>query len=86
MDTNIREITPQFKVRTNVRGGQGGGWVNGVWYPDNSGVCGGTTQPTPPTTTPPPGTTPPPTSDGGYVNGVWYPDKSGTCVQVGMQL
>ena len=70
---------PQMRVRTNVRGGQGG-WVNGVWYPDNSGVCGTSSQPKPPTTTPPPGGTPPPSSSGGYVGGVWYPDKSGTCV------
>ncbi|MBP1694724.1 MAG: hypothetical protein H6Q37_2607 [Chloroflexi bacterium] len=66
--------TPQFVVRTGVRAGQGGGYVNGVWYPDRSGECGGTV---PPTTTPP--TTTPPTTGGGYVNGVWYPDQSGSC-------
>jgi hypothetical protein len=44
----------------------GGGYVNGVYYPDKSGVCGSST-------------TPPPTSGGGYVNGVYYPDKSGIC-------
>ena len=49
----------------------GGGYVNGVYYADQSGVCGGTVPPT--------GTTPP-TSGGGYVNGVYYSDKSGTCV------
>lgn len=49
----------------------GGGYVNGVYYPDQSGVCGTST--VPPTTTPP-------TTGGGYVNGVYYPDKSGICV------
>jgi hypothetical protein len=48
----------------------GGGYVNGVYYPDKSGVCG--TSPTPPTT--------PPTTGGGYVNGVYYPDRSGVCI------
>ena len=48
----------------------GGGYVNGVYYPDKSGVCG--TNPTTPTTP----TTP---TGGGYVNGVYYPDKSGVC-------
>jgi hypothetical protein len=47
-------------------GNYGGGYVNGVYYPDKSGVCGGTT-PNPPTT------------GGGYVGGVYYPDKSGVC-------
>ena len=83
MDTIIRDQNskgvPQFRVRTDVRGGQGGGYVNGVWYPDNSGVCSDGSEPAPPGTTPP-GGTPPPTSGGGYVGGVWYPDKSGTCV------
>ena len=67
------EITfvPQIKVRSHVRSGQGGGYVNGVWYADQSGVCGGTT--------PPPQPTPPPSQGGGYVGGVWYPDQSGTC-------
>jgi hypothetical protein len=45
----------------------GGGYVNGVWYPDQSGVCNT-------------GTTPPPTTGGGYVGGVWYPDQSGVCL------
>lgn len=49
----------------------GGGYVNGVYYPDKSGVCG--TGTLPPTTTPP-------TTGGGYVNGVYYPDRSGVCV------
>ena len=66
-----KQYVPQIKVRTALRAGEGGGYVNGVWYPDMSGSCGAST-------TPPP-TTPPPTSGGGYVNGVWYPDKSGTC-------
>lgn len=67
----MQNIVPQFKVRSDVRSGQGG-WVNGVWYPDMSGTCTGTTPP--PTTTPPP-----PSTGGGWVNGVWYPDMSGTC-------
>jgi hypothetical protein len=73
MKTNF---VPQIAVRSNVKSGASGGYVNGVWYPDMSGTCGTST--TPPTTTPP-ATTPPPTSGGGYVNGVWYPDMSGTC-------
>jgi hypothetical protein len=68
METN--DFVPQLKVRTNLRGGQGGGYVNGVYYPEKSGVCGGSTTPTTPTT---------PTTGGGYVNGVWYADKSGVC-------
>lgn len=44
----------------------GGGYVNGVYYPDKSGYCST-------------GTTPPPPSGGGYVGGVYYPDKSGVC-------
>jgi hypothetical protein len=77
-----KQFVPQIKVRTALRAGEGGGYVNGVWYPDMSGACGTSTTPpptTPPPTTPPP-TTPPPTPGGGYVNGVWYPDQSGTCV------
>jgi hypothetical protein len=72
---------PQLQVRSDIKSGQGGGYVNGVWYPDMSGVCGTSTTPpptTPPPTTPPP-TTPPPSSGGGWVGGVWYPDMSGTC-------
>jgi hypothetical protein len=60
-----KDFVPQLKVRTNLKGGQGGGYVNGVYYPDQSGVCGTSTTP--------------PTSGGGYVNGVYYPDKSGVC-------
>jgi hypothetical protein len=67
METN--DFVPQLKVRTNLRGGQGGGYVNGVYYPDQSGVCGGTV---PPTT--------PPTSGGGYVKGVYYPDRAAFAV------
>ena len=70
-----RKTIPQIQVRTYVRSGEGGGYVNGVWYSDMSGVCGssGTTPPSaPPTPTPP-------ISGGGYVNGVWYPDQSGVC-------
>jgi hypothetical protein len=70
-----KQYVPQIKVRTALRAGEGGGYVNGVWYPDMSGACGTST--TPPPTTPP--TPTPPTSGGGYVNGVWYPDQSGTC-------
>ena len=65
-----KKPVPQMQVRSDIRSGAtGGGYVNGVWYPDMSGYCGSST-------TPPP--TPPP-SGGGYVNGVWYPDMSGTC-------
>lgn len=66
-------IKPQFKVRSNLRAGEGGGYVNGVYYSDQSGVCGGTTPPPQPTPTPPP------TTGGGYVGGVYYPDQSGAC-------
>lgn len=45
----------------------GGGYVNGVYYPDKSGVCGSSSGG---------GSYP---SGGGYVNGVYYPDKSGYC-------
>ena len=50
----------------------GGGYVGTTWYPDKSGICGGTVPSQPPTPTPQPPT-------GGYVGGVWYPDKSGIC-------
>jgi hypothetical protein len=71
MTTIFREkelsTVPQFRVRTNLRGGaDGGGYVNGVYYPDKSGICG--TSPTPP-----------PAMGGGWVSGVWYPDNSGVC-------
>jgi hypothetical protein len=71
MTTNFRELdssaVPQLRVRTNLRGGaNGGGYVDGVYYSDKSGICGTST-------------TPPPTTGGGYVNGVYYPDKSGIC-------
>jgi hypothetical protein len=69
-----KQYVPQIKVRTAVRAGEGGGYVNGVWYADMSGACGAS-----PTPTPPPPTPTPPTSGGGYVNGVWYSDMSGTC-------
>jgi hypothetical protein len=49
-----------------------GGYVGGVYYPDKSGVCGGSV---PPPTTP----KPPTTTGGGYVGGVYFPDKSGVC-------
>ncbi|MFN2127136.1 MAG: hypothetical protein ACK2TU_04690 [Anaerolineales bacterium] len=62
----------QMKVRSGLRAGEGGGYVNGVYYPDKSGVCGSST-------TPPTLPTQPPTSGGGYVGGVYYPDKSGAC-------
>ncbi len=73
------QYIPQMQVRSDVKAGAtGGGYVNGVWYPDRSGVCGGVTPPTPippvPTPTPP---TPP--SGGGFIGGVWYPDRSGVC-------
>lgn len=75
-----KTIIPQFQVRSNVRSGQGGGWVNGEWYADRSGVCGGF-DPLPPFTgggdpiTP----NPIPGSGGGYVGGVWVADRSGSC-------
>ena len=62
----------QLKIRSGIRAGAGGGYVNGVYYPDMSGTCGSGS-------TPPPQPTPPPSSGGGYVGGVYYPDKSGTC-------
>jgi len=71
-----KNTVPQFRVRSNIRAGQGGGYVNGVWVPDQSGVCNGSTTPPP---TQPPTQPPPPTAGGGWVNGVWYPDKSGSC-------
>ena len=70
-------VIKHIRVRSDLRAGSGGGYVNGVYYPDQSGVCGGTIAPPPtqpPTTQPPSGST-----GGGYVNGVWYPDKSGAC-------
>lgn len=70
-----KKVVPQIQVRSHVRSGAGGGYVNGVWFPDMSGVCGGTTPPTPVPPTP----VPPPSGGGGWVNGVWIPDMSGTC-------
>jgi hypothetical protein len=71
----------QFHVRSDVRSGATGGYVGGVWYPDQSGVCGGTVPPVPPTPYPPypPYPPTPPSTGGGYVGGIWYPDKSGAC-------
>ncbi len=46
------QYVPQFQVRSDIRSGESGGYVNGVWYPDMSGYCGGST--VPPTTVPPP--------------------------------
>ena len=73
LTTSQKTHVPQLRVRSNIHSGAetGGGYVNGVYYPDMSGVCGDST-------TPPPSTTPP-TSGGGYVGGVYYPDKSGIC-------
>ena len=71
----IDKTVPQIMVRSSIRSGatsSGGGYVNGVYYPDMSGVCGTSST----TTTP----VYPPTSGGGYVGGVYYPDMSGTCV------
>ena len=69
---------PQFQVRSHVRSGAGGGYVDGQWYPDRSGVCGTLTPPANPI---PPVTPPitPPVSGGGYVGGTWYADRSGAC-------
>ena len=70
------KTVPQIQVRSHLRSGAtGGGYVNGVWYPDQSGVCGssgGGPGPTPPQPQPP-------ISGGGYVGGIWYPDQSGVC-------
>ncbi len=71
-----KQFVPQIQVRSNVRSGAGG-YVDGVWYPDMSGVCGGV-QPNPPQPYPPQ-PYPPQPGGGGYVNGVWYPDRSGVC-------
>ena len=69
---------PQLQVRSSIRSGaSGGGYVDGVWYPDRSGVCGGTTPPDP--TPPYPPIPPYPPTNGGYVNGTWYSDRSGIC-------
>ncbi len=49
------QYVPQFQVRSDIRSGEGGGYVDGVWYPDQSGVCdGSTTQPPAPAPVPPP--------------------------------
>ena len=70
------QYVPQFQVRSHVRSGDGG-YVNGVWYPDQSGVCGGYVPlPVPPQPYPP---VPVPPSGGGYVGSVWYADRSGVC-------
>jgi len=68
------QYVPQFQVRSHVHSGAGG-YVNGVWYPDQSGVCGGYV-PVPPPPVPVP---PVPPSGGGYVGGVWISDRSGVC-------
>jgi len=65
----MQNKVPQLMVRSDIRSGQGG-YVNGVYYPDMSGTCTGTTPPPP---------QPPTTGGGGTVNGVYYPDMSGTC-------
>jgi hypothetical protein len=71
------QYVPQFQVRSHVHSGASGGYVDGVWYPDQSGVCGGSVpQPLPPAPVPP---APVPPSGGGYVGGVWYADRSGVC-------
>jgi hypothetical protein len=72
-------IIPQIQVRTQVRSGQGGGYVNGVWYADKSGVCGTGGFPPSDPVNPPTGPVNPPTWGGGYVGGVWYADRSGIC-------
>jgi hypothetical protein len=72
-------LVPQIQVRSNVCSGYGwntgGGYVNGVWYPDRSGVCGLVVPPVPPASPNPPVTP----SGGGYVGGVYYSDRSGVC-------
>jgi hypothetical protein len=95
-DGEVRTTAPQMRVRTGLRGGQtGGGYVDGQFFPDKSGVCGETTTSGggaggyvggvffPDKSGVCGGTTtptPPPTSGGGYVGGQFFPDKSGTCV------
>jgi len=75
-----KKFVPQIQVRSYLRSGAtGGGYVNGVFYPDMSGVCGGAVPPYPTPLPYPPPPAPPPSSGGGYVGGVWYPDMSGTC-------
>lgn len=75
-----QKCVPQIQVRSGVRSGSGG-WVNGVWYPDMSGVCGGVPAPLPlpPAPLPLPPTPIPPSGNGGWVGGTWYPDMSGVC-------
>ncbi len=74
-----RKAVPQIQVRSYLRSGApSGGYVNGTWYPDMSGVCGGGYPPTPPNPPYPP-YPPYPNQGGGYVNGVWYSDQSGVC-------
>jgi len=81
------KLVPQMQVRTELRSGEsqevgylpGGGYVNGVWYPDRSGVCGGVVPPQPPVPPYPPVPPSPPLGGGGYVNGIWYADRSGVC-------
>jgi len=70
------QYVPQFQVRSHIRSGQGGGYVDGTWYADRSGVCGGFNPAPIPQPIPQPV---PPTSAGGYVNGTWYADRSGAC-------
>ena len=74
---NEREATPQLRVRCNLRAGQTttGGTVSGVYYPDMSGTCPGSTPPTGGGTS---GIVPSP-SGGATINGVYYPNMSGTC-------
>lgn len=62
---------PQFQVRSQIRSGEGGGYVGGQWYPDRSGVCGAAVNP--------PVNPPIPPQSGGYVNGQWVADRSGAC-------
>ena len=39
---SIENYVPQIQVRSGLRSGasEGGGYVNGVYYPDQSGTCG----------------------------------------------
>jgi hypothetical protein len=80
-----KKFVPQIQVRSDVRSGTSGGWVNGVWYADMSGVCGGTQPPQPsplpipPAPNPNPNPNPNQGNTGGWVGGVWYPNMSGVC-------
>ena len=69
---------PQLRIRCGLRAGatiqpssSGGATINGVYYPDMSGTCAGSTSG---------GSAIVPSPGGGAtIGGVFYPDNSGTC-------